>query len=83
MKLLLINERSGKVSRGETRAELLLNTGIVQFDMDGRRALIKGVPDTVSFSRDFTDEEMLKEMGKRVLEVLTRDYSFTLYTIKE
>lgn len=76
---LLLNQ-SNTPALGNTIVELISATGCVAFDADRRRAVIDGMPDTVSFSAEYSGDELMRELAKRALLVLlTRDYGCKLF----
>ena len=78
-KALLLDTRNQKYYRGDTRLELCEACPDVEFDFLNRQAIIKGKPDTFSFSCDYTDDELPREMSKRVVGKLCQDHGFILY----
>lgn len=76
---LILDPRLNRHYSADTLPDLMIHTGAVSFSMSERRAYIKGEPDTVTFSEEYTDVEMIREMAYRALKVLTRDYGWTLY----
>lgn len=80
MRLLLLDTRNDRHYTGENTSDLILNTGRVTIDLNSRRAVIDGKPDTVSYSSEYTSDELLVEACRRALQVLTRDYGFVLYS---
>lgn len=81
--LLLLDNRNDKHYVGETLADLLANSDAVRFDLQARRAVINGKLDTVSIGRDYTDEELARELRQRALYVLQNRYGWTLFTSKD
>lgn len=77
-KLVLIDTRNNKFYCGETYLELFLKCPDVTGDSNARVAVIMGKPDTVSFSNEFTFEELMREIAERALFVLRRDCGFIL-----
>ena len=81
--LLLLDNRNDKHYVGETLADLLANSDAVRFDLQARRAVINGKLDTVSIGRDYTDEELARELRQRAQYVLQNRYGWTLFTSKD
>lgn len=77
--LLLLDTRNDKHYTGPTTTDLVLSTGRVVIDTNARRAVIDGKPDGVTFSGDFTYEELVREITLRAAHVLVRDYGFKLF----
>jgi hypothetical protein len=77
-RLILLDTRNDKHFVGSTLTDVVLSSGAVTFDLSARRAVIYGQLDTVSFSRAFTDKELVHELACRALTVLKR-YDFQLF----
>ena len=67
---------------GDTRVDLVISTGSVIFDKNNRRVVVKGIPDTVVFSNEYTDDELIYQCAVRAIEVLTRNHGWILFTPK-
>lgn len=70
--LMLLDPSTDRHYIGDDRVSLMHNTGRVVFDMVGRCVVIDGKPDTVTYSTDFTDDEMIREMAARAMVLLGR-----------
>ena len=55
---------------GNSVVDVVLATGVVQFDLCNRRAVIYGVPDTVSFSEEYTPGELIRGLAGQALKRL-------------
>lgn len=77
-RLILLDTRNDRHFVGGSVADVVLTTGAITFDLSARRVVIYGEPDTVSFSSDYTRDELLRELAGRALTVLKR-YGFQLF----
>lgn len=77
--LLLLDTRNDKHYTGTTVTDVVQSTGVVTIDFDARRAIIKGKPDTVSFSPDYDHIDFVRQVHARALQVLCSHYDWALY----
>lgn len=77
--LLLLNPFTDKFHTGDRTIDLVFGSGLATLDHAARRAVIKGAPDTVSFSAEYSDEELLREAARRALDVLRRHHGYILF----
>lgn len=77
--LLLLDHRNDRHYTGETTVDLLRASGLISIDLDARRAVILGKPDTVTFSTEYTQDDMVREACRRALQVLCSNHGFTLF----
>lgn len=77
--LLLLDTRNDKHYTGTTVTDVVQSTGVVTVDFDARRAVIKGKPDTVSFSTDYSHIELVREVHARALQVLCCHHDWALF----
>lgn len=79
-KLLLCKPgRENSCISGNSNLELVSKIPGVVLDAGLRRAVISGIPDTVSFSDEYSAEELPAAMAKRVLQKYINDYGWKLY----
>lgn len=79
MTILLLDTRLDKHYLGETVAEVVAATGRVKINVDLRRVEIDGQQDTVSFGRDYSYDELIREAYSRGLQLLRRR-GFAVFT---
>lgn len=70
MRLALINSSGDKTYLGSTKHELVNEIPGWTYDQDKRCLVMDGVPDTVSFSSEFTHEELRRELVERLLRMM-------------
>ena len=70
---------SNFVLKGNTYEELLQRFTEFSIDYNFRKLILYGKYDTISYSKEYTDEEFKKEIYKRCIELMIRDYGWTLY----
>lgn len=70
MRLALLNSSNDKVYLGATKHELVNEIPGWVYDKDKRCLVMDGVPDTVSFSAEFTHEELRRELVERLLRMM-------------
>jgi hypothetical protein len=61
-----------KVIEAETLKEAIWYTGLFDFDVDNGRLFFNGDLDTISYSKNYTNSEMIVEMNKRAKTLLRR-----------
>lgn len=76
MKYALIHVRDNKLHVGNDLTELL--SGFSYHMSDRRRVVLNGEEDGMSFSDEFTPEELSREVRKRALDILLAR-GWTLY----
>ena len=76
---LLLSKYNDVIAKANNKVQLLDNCNIVCFDTLNGQLLIYGKKDTIIYSNEFTAQEMKNEMITRALQLLTRDYGFTLF----
>lgn len=80
--LLLIQITTGRFVTSETRLGLVNQIPEFSIDLEARRVVISGEPDTVTFHADlYNAEDLQREAAKRGLDVLVRDYGWTMYRV--
>jgi hypothetical protein len=79
MRLLFINLRDQKFVTGSNFRDLYYQLSGIKYDTVNRRLTFFNKPDTVSFSNEFTPEELQIELARRTIDILTRDYGWKLY----
>lgn len=57
---------------GTTALEIIVQLSGVRLDLEKRRAVLDGEPDTVSFSDEYSDTELPGVIAARVIEVYSR-----------
>lgn len=72
MTILLLDTRLDRHYMGETVAEVVAATGRVKINLNLRRVEIDGQQDTVSFGRNYSYDELIREANSRALELLRR-----------
>lgn len=70
MRLALINSSADKIYLGSSHSELVNEIPSWTFNEDKRCLVLDGVTDTVSFSKDFTHEELRRELIQRLLKMM-------------
>lgn len=70
MRLALINSNADKIYLGSTQAELVNEIPGWTFNQDKRCLVMDCVDDTVSFSKEFTHEELQRELVQRLLKMM-------------
>lgn len=79
MAILLLDTCNDRHHTGQALVDAVLATGIVAFDYSSRKVAVRGRLDTVSFSSEYQGDELIREMARRALRLLTRDHGFVLY----
>lgn len=73
MKLAFVNLSDPKQTVvGDSSVELVCQLYGVHIDRVNRRAVILGVADTVTFSNEYSEEELPRAIAARVIELYTR-----------
>ena len=79
--LLLLDTRNDTHYTGATIVELVdsIPAGIACMDIFARRAFIYLKPDSVSFSAEYTQGELVGEIARRTVQVLCRDHGWQIF----
>lgn len=84
MRLALINVQfPASVILGDNPLDLVTQIPEIVIDVVNRKAIINGKPDTVSFSSQYTDEELPHAIAKRILQLYLRMQGWALYRLDE
>ena len=70
--------RNGKVFEGDALSDIVSLMGIFTFDTTNGFLYINGERDTISYSKNYSPQEMMSEMTKRCVDILKR-WNWTLY----
>ena len=81
-KYLIYHPGGERVCAGESLAEIAYATGKITFSPELRKIYLNGQPDSMSWSDEFTSEELWREFGIRAL-VLLRRLGWLLYELKD
>lgn len=81
--ILLFDARNDKYYFGDSIIDVVRATGRIGIDFHARGATIDDRNDTVSFSSDYSRDELIQQVFARGLRLLCRDHGFILFTSKE
>jgi len=77
--LLLLDTRNDKHYTGDTKAELLLQTGMARIDLSQRKVFIKGVDNPLQYSDEYTQGELIQEGNRDALNFLCRNCGYVIF----
>ena len=72
MKYLLLDPKTENSYTGDTLSEFMARVPCVAMDYQGRRLIMFGSPDTVTYHREYSEDEMKIEAYRRALSLLER-----------
>jgi hypothetical protein len=70
---LLINFYNNKYYLGENNTDIIKQIPFIKFNYDKRIIEINDKEDTISFSKEYTDNELIIEFSNRAIELLKRN----------
>lgn len=79
---IIYQPNSGRMHAADTLRDLAFATGKIEFSVELRKIYLNGQPDSMSWSDEFTGDELWREFGARAI-LLLRRLSWLLYELKD